>query len=702
MRVYKSAMACALFGSSVQLAVAAAPDTATNGVEAAAGTIEEVIVIADTQTRKFELAEHLDVDPDSAALLRDAAGAAVVRNGPLTGIAHYRGMSRFRVNTQVNGVVISSGGPNWMDPPLSYAPAAHLESLEVVRGIASVSAGQETIGGAIKANTWRGEFADDGVLVRGRMRAGHNSADDSQVWSATTSIASDTNLLLLSGITEEGHDAQFPGGDILPTRYERDRFDVGYGLRLGEHTLRFDYGRSETGRSGTPALPMDIGYIDADLYRGSWQFETDRVRLKAMVHASDIAHGMTNYDLRPGPANPGMWRRNIATGENLGFAVTAQFDGWTVGLDRHEEEHQSDIDNPNNPMFFVSAFNDATRDVIGVFVERNLMFDGPWQAELGLRFNRVSMDSGRVNATPAMMGMMAAVMLRDGFNSADRSRQDDNLDWVAKVSYVQRENLVWSAGISRKSRSAAYQERYLWLPLQATAGLADGRTYLGNIDLEPEVAHEIELGLDWVGEGLTFSPRVFYKEVDDYISGVSIDSGPGVSFVQMMNMMNGTSNALPLQFENVDAVFYGFDVDWNYRFADHWSLSGVLNLVRGERDDVDDDLYRVVPNNAVLVLGYVTERWGASASMRWFDDQDRVSAENGELVTSGYEVLDVDGFVNINDRLRLGFGIKNLTDEEYADHLGGINRVRGNNDIGLGQRLPGYGRSAFASLDYRW
>ena len=169
-----------------------------------------------------------------------------------------------------------------------------------------------------------------------------------------------------------------------------------------------------------------------------------------------------------------------------------------------------------------------------------------------------------------------------------------------------------------------------------------------------------------------------------------------------MNMMNGTSNALPLQFENVDAVFYGFDVDWNYRFADHWSLSGVLNLVRGERDDVDDDLYRVVPNNAVLALGYVTERWGASASMRWFDDQDRVSAENGELVTSGYEVLDVGGFVNINDRLRLGFGIKNLTDEEYADHLGGINRVRGNNDIGLGQRLPGYGRSAFASLDYRW
>lgn len=64
------------------------------------------------------------------------------------------------------------------------------------------------------------------LIAASTVRTGHNSADDSQVWSATSSIASDTNLLLLSGITEEGHDAQFPGGDILPTRYERDRFDV--------------------------------------------------------------------------------------------------------------------------------------------------------------------------------------------------------------------------------------------------------------------------------------------------------------------------------------------------------------------------------------------------------------------------------------------------------------------------------------------
>ena len=66
----------------------------------------------------------------------------------------------------------------------------------------------------------------------------------------------------------------------------------------------------------------------------------------------------------------------------------------------------------------------------------------------------------------------------------------------------------------------------MWLPLQATAGLADGRTYLGNLDLDSEVAHEVELGFDFVGSRVRLAPRVFYREVDDYISGTALSGGP--------------------------------------------------------------------------------------------------------------------------------------------------------------------------------
>jgi len=39
---------------------------------------------------------------------------------------------------------------------------------------------------------------------------------------------------------------------------------------------------------------------------------------------------------------------------------------------------------------------------------------------------------------------------------------------------------------------------HLWNPLAAWrhGGMADGNTYVGNVDLNPELVHEIELGLD--------------------------------------------------------------------------------------------------------------------------------------------------------------------------------------------------------------
>ncbi len=661
--------------------------------------LEEVVVVAEQDKRIFELAETLDVVPDSAALLKKAVGANVVSNGPLSGIAQYRGMSRYRLNTQINGAVVSPGGPNWMDPPLSYAPAAHLESLEVLRGIASVSSGQETLGGVIRANTWQGEFSDDGLLFTGRVRTGGQTVNNGMLASFAGSIANASNLLHVSALHETADDAEFADGKVLPTEYQRERYDVGYGVRRGAHTVRLSYGRNETGDAGTPALPMDIEYIDADLFGLSWNYDGEPLQVRARVHTSDIEHGMTNYHLRAAPMSNAMWRENVAGSDNQGFAIVVDVGAWRMGLDGHEEIHFSDISNPNNPMFFVTNFNDAERRVLGAFVEREFALGDAWVVEAGLRYNRVDMDSGLVDATPAVMGMPPAVALREAFNAADRSRRDDNVDWVVKLNYASGRSLDYYAGISRKTRSPSYQERYLWLPLQATAGLADGRTYTGNVDLSPEVAHEVEFGVDWRPGAFTVSPRAFYREVSDYVQGTTSSNVPAMMFVQMMN---GTSIAVPLEFNNVDATFYGIDLDWSYHLNDRWSVEGVLNFVRAERDDVDDDLYRVAPSNAFVAINYANDRWGVTLESFLYDGQDNVSETSSETPSSGYALLNVQGHWLVAQGLRLGMGVTNLMDRDYADHLSGINRVMGNADLARGERLPGYGRSLFARLDYRW
>jgi len=408
---------------------------------------------------------------------------------------------------------------------------------------------------------------------------------------------------------------------------------------------------------------------------------------------------MSNFHLRSEPP-PGLWRQNVAKGENLGFSIAAQRGGWTAGVDGHTENHNSNIDNPNNPMFFVVNFNDAERRILGVFAERQQAFGDGWLAELGLRYNNVSMDADRVDGTPAM-SMMGRV-LRDDFNGADRSQTDNNVDWVAKIYYHAQAGLRYYAGGSRKTRSPSYQERYLWLPLQATGGLADGRTYTCNIGLDPEVAHEVELGLDWNRGSFDLSPRAFYRDVSDYIQGTVSTNASALMFVQMMNMMNGTSNAAPLEFNNVDAVLYGFDIDWSYQFDDQWSLGGVVNYVRGKRDDISDNLYRIAPLNTLVALNYRGAAWGVTLETFLYDEQNKVSRTNTEQKSAGYALLNVRGFWEINSRMKLGLSADNLTDKKYRDHLAGVNRVRDNPAIALGERLPGYGRSISLRMDYRF
>lgn len=657
--------------------------------------LEEVIVERDRDTRLFNLADTVDVSSDPSALLKKAVGANVISNGPLTGIAQYRGMSRFRVNTQINGTTISAGGPNWMDPPLSYAPAALLESLEVHRGIAPVSAGTETIGGAINAKTWRADFSETGTAIQGRVRSSLQSVNDGYQIGAGISVANSEYVFQISGLHEEADDAEFSDGKILPTEYERNRFDLGFGLRSGHHTFRLDIARNETGDSGTPALPMDIVYIDTDIANFLWEYRGEDYSVDTKVFYSDIEHGMTNYALRQPPGMAGMYRRNVATGDNLGMSVAVQLDNWKFGIDAHQESHDSDIDNPNNAAFFVVNFNDAERRLLGLFAEKKVNLDNDMSLELGARLNRIDMEADSVAGTPG-------AALQNAFNNADRSSTDNNVDWVVRLNQQTSRELNLYAGLARKTRSPAYQEKFLWLPLQATAGLADGRTYTGNLDLDPEVAHELELGLDWESSKTIISPRLFYRDVKDYIQGTEPGAPAAVMFVNMMNVMNGTNNAPPLEFNNVDAVFYGFDIDWSHQINHHWSLNGVLNYVRGKRDDIKDDLYRVAPLNGLVAINYAHSDWKVSLENFIYRKQDKVSATNRELPSSGYGVINLKGSWQSTEQLKIGFGIDNVADRRYSDHLAGVNRVNGNADLAVGERLPATGRNIFARVDYSW
>jgi len=638
-------------------------------------------------------------EPDAARLLELIPGGDVVSNGPLTGQVQYRGMFGDRVGVQVDGMRINPGGPNWMDAPLHYAPRPILDQLEVDLGIAPVSRGAETIGGAVRAELKSSEFTDeDEWRPSGDLEAAGRVADESFVGGGIVSASNARHRLHVLGSAEIGDDYRVGGGGrIRPSEYERFQYGAGYGLRMGDHEIGLDYRFNDTNESGTPVLPMDIRVVDTHLASFDYAGRVGDVELEARLGFSNVDHVMDNFSLRPPPAaGPSRWRRNDTGSSGVDWKLAARREvlggRFELGFDGHHAEHDARVTNPNAPAFFVQVFEDARKTRFGTWGEWKGDFAERFDAEIGLRYTRVEMDADAVDGTPAAM-MPPATRLRDAFNGADRGKGDDLVDAVVKVGFSPDEDLRFEVEVGRKTRAPSYIERYGWIPTQAAAGLADGNNYVGDTALNPELSYEAAVGIEWTGQvgrlDVHLAPRAFYRRVFDYIQGVP-ETDPDVIAIS-----TGSGDATPLRFANVDARFYGADLAYGAELPWDLRLDGTLSYVRADRLDVRDDLYRISPLHGRTTLSYGRESWSLAIESVYAAAQKKVSQTNGETRSPSWGILNVFGTWEPLPWLGLVAGVNNVLDDRYADHLAGTSRIT-SSGVNAGQRLPSPGVSVFA------
>ena len=680
--------------------------TTNTSVYAEHSDIEEVNIIRQ-QTKSvlsLEISPNNEPVVDAASLLKKVPGANINGNGAITGIAQYRGLYGDRVSINIDHAPSLTGGPNSMDTPLSYTPPMLLKSLNVHRGIAPVSVAQESLGGHITANLDRGQFASSNEIeFSGGVSSRFNSTSDGFSNALKSVLANDTHKLSVLASHDEGDETHFDSNDeIGGTQYRRSRYDISYGWKNDDTAIEIYGGQLDTRDTGTPALPMDINYIDSDMVGINLTKSFDDVLLSGHLSYNHVDHLMDNFSQRLAPM-PAMFRQTNATAHNTAWSFQAKLplairssDGFlTVGTDGNETIHEATITNPNNTMFEIKNFEEVGRDSYGVFTEWDGNV-GNWKIETGIRYTLVSMDSGDVSAS-GLMGMMGvnAGLLATDFNGGDLDEDYHNIDLVLNASRELNANTTLNLGLGRKNRAPSYQERYLWLPMPATGGLADGRSYIGNLDIDKETAYEVTVGIDWISQNAWANPQVFYRYIDDYIQGV-----PSTNIVANMvsTMMSGNS---ALMFDNIDAEMYGADLGYGYKLSDHFSIEGTLSYVRGKRDDEDDNLYRVAPLNNRLALVYAGHATELKIESVLYAKQSKVSSFNDEEKTSGYGIINLLGNYQLSRQLTVSAGVENLFDHKYQDHLAGYNR-NGDSDVAVGDRLPGAGRNFYVSFAYNW
>ncbi|MCL4180099.1 MAG: TonB-dependent receptor [Verrucomicrobia bacterium] len=621
---------------------------------------------------------------DAAELLLDVPGAAVVRNGTQTGIPQLHGLWGDRVRVAVDGMNITPACPNHMDPPLHYAAPSSVDSLRVMAGITPVSLGGDSLGGTVALESPPPRFAtNDSLLYYGELGTRVSTGDDGLTLNGAAGLANRRLSAGYEGSSSTARDYRYPDGTVRDTAFDIQHHRVQLGANTKPGLVDLDLGWGRTRDAGTPALPMDM--IRDDSFRAGlgYRGELPVGNLESRLYYHEIDHLMDNYTLRPA-RGPRMF--SPATSDDFGLRL-----GWDdlvqdhllgIGFESFFNRFEAYQQNATTGMQ-QDTFRDVSRDRIGAYAEWLGFLESRWQPQLGVRADTVIADAADVERSFA-----PAAADRARFNALDHQQDEVNLDVTATLRHIPNRHSTYELGFARKNRAPNIIEWFLWTPLSASAGQADGRSYLGNLDLDSETSHQVAFTADYHGTNWQVKISPYYNHVTDFIQGTPI---PRLD-----------ANQQPvLQYQNFnDAQLYGVDARANWDVTRQLTLRGTLSYVRGRNLDTDDNLYRIAPLHGTVAADL---HWGVSLTtieVVLADRQDEVAQYNEEPPTPAYALLNLRTRFQLNRHLELELGLNNVFDTDYTDHLGGINRVL-ESDVAVGQRLPGIGRSLYVSLSAR-
>lgn len=744
------AIACAAWGADPALAQdAAAPKLGE--VIVTAPKITESQPLNTTELGGAELRSRRPSTSDTASLLKNVPGLSLYGAGGVSSLPAIHGLADDRLRIKVDGMDLISACGNHMNPPLSYLDPTNVSHIQVFAGITPVSLGGDSIGGTIVAASPAPEFAADGegTVLKGETGAYYRSNGNAKGANVSATVANQTVSMTYAGSTAEAGNYKaaetfktpglaapgrgwLDGDEVGSTAYRSRNHSLDFALRRDNHLTELKLGMQDIPYQYWPNQRMDMtrndstqinlrhtaqwewGAVEGRLYaektRHEMQFGDDKLYWYGPRAPANFADSGVPCAIGPSPGGCAAGMPMDTEGNNRGLALNA-----TVNLSERDlirlgfEGQRYRLDDwwePSGKGMWPNTFwniKNGQRDRLGIFTEWEARWNGQWLTQLGIRGERVEMNAGEVQGYNAGYNADATA-----FNLADRKRTDNNVDFTALARFTHDATRAVEFGFARKTRSPNLYERYAW----STGGMAmymvnmagDGNGYVGNLDLEPEVAHTLSATFDWHDAaqqnwGLKVTP--YYTRVTDYIDAERLARSNGV-----------TDDFVFLQFVNQSASLYGLDVSGHIPLAKsegygEFTASGVLSYVRGENRTTGDNLYNIMPLTVKLGVTQRLKGWTNSVEFEWVDEKDKVSQVRNEVPTGSYNLVHLRSSYQWN-RVRFDIGVENLFDEFYSHPLGGAYTGQGATmppRAGLvpwGVTVPGMGRSIYSGVNIKF
>jgi iron complex outermembrane receptor protein len=643
-----------------------------------------------TVLKAEDLAARSDTG-DTATMLDAAPGVSLYGNGGVASAPALHGLGDEHVLKTVDGMQLSPGCVNHMNPALTYISPAAVAQAAVLPGVSPVSAGGDNIGGVIALKTADPLFAapGQGVVQHGQLSAFYRS-NNNAIGTSLSSVMATENISL--GYTAQwvwAENYHAADGKKMPlTNYQilnqaaqlaiRDGSDVTV-LKAGGQFIPYQGFLNEAmdmtlNRSWFVNLHQDLKY--------SWG------ALETTAYYQSLRHEMNDLNDRHLAQNGYMYMPMNVDGQDFGYNVTATIpvsarDRIRVGNDFHGQTLNdywpaaSVPQQPNNDLLYI---NNGWRDRIGTFAEWEKKWTPQWLTQIGVRNDMVFMDTGPVQdhyrkTNPSPIPAM--------FNALDRYREDANFDVTALARYQPDRTADYEFGFARKMRSPDLYERYGWYMSSMAGWAGDGNNYQGNPWLKPETAYNLSFSAGWHDpqqQDWAVKITPFYTYVNDFIdvknTGLQLDN------INSLGDNNGKfagGLSTRLQYANVDAEIYGFDLSGKKLLLDRDGIGAitakaVVGYQHGKNIDTGTYLYRMMPLNAKAAIEQKLGNWINLLEVQAVDDKTEVDTIRKDPKTPGYAVVNIKTTYDY-ENLSFSFGVSNLFDHRYYLPLGGIDYI---------------------------
>lgn len=634
---------------------------------------------------------------DVGEALTRLEGLWKVRKAGIANDVVLRAFYRDNINVLIDDTRIYGACPNRMDPPAFHVDFSEVEKIEVIKGPFDVRH-QGSLGGLVNIITKKPER---GFHLKLNATVGSfNFINLSPVVSYA-----DDKLYGLAGYSYK-YSKPYKDGDgkriteyanykppyINSKAFEINTYWARFGFKpLENHEFEIAYTRQEADHVLYPALMMDAIYDNTDRLKVSYKVSriTDIWKeLKLQFYYTRVEHWMDDrYRTFMGtPSGPYSMATDAST-KTYGGRIETKLSDFTVGLEAYKRNWSA-----TNYMWMNNVYRtqyvipDVDITSIGVYGEYEKKLSDKLRLKAGIRLDstKSEADSSKANTN-----------LYWAYHSTrSTSKTDTYPSGNVQLFYSLSPEVELFTGLGYAVRVPDPQERYFALNRAMQCSQTNPYcAWVGNPELKPSKNTELDFGIKHQTKKALTKATVFVSYVQDYIT---VNNKP----VENPSMMVAPSFARARSYENVNATFWGFEINSTYNVWNNLFLFGGASYVQGRKDTkplkgiTDKDVAEVPPLKGRLGLRYDTGLWFMEGEVVAMATQDRVDSDLKEQKTSGWAIINLKAGAEYRN-FKLIAGVENLFDKKYYEYLS-----YQRDPFRSGVKVPEPGRSLYLTLQY--